>query len=91
MGAAASAIAAIPAARPDSSIGTTTFEEDDDPIDFKVSRYWSCIVLRSAMLADSLIDRRLPTYLLGGFALLAMLLACAGIYGVLSLVTAKRT
>ena len=41
--------------------------------------------------ADSMIDRRLPTYLLGGFALLAMLLACAGIYGVLSLVTAKRT
>jgi ABC-type antimicrobial peptide transport system permease subunit len=29
--------------------------------------------------------------LLGGFALLAMLLACAGIYGVLSFVTANRT
>ena len=29
--------------------------------------------------------------LLGGFAVLAMLLACAGIYGVLSFVTAKRT
>ena len=41
--------------------------------------------------ADSTIGRRLPTYLLGGFALLAMLLACAGIYGVLSFVTAKRT
>ena len=41
--------------------------------------------------ADSMIGRRLPTYLLGGFALLAMLLACAGIYGVLSFVTAKRT
>ena len=27
------------------------------PIDFKASRYWSCIVLRSATLADSLIDR----------------------------------
>jgi predicted permease len=40
---------------------------------------------------DSLVGRRLPTYLLGGFALLAMLLACAGIYGVLSFVTAKRT
>jgi len=40
--------------------------------------------------ADSMIGRRLPTYLLGGFALLAMLLACAGIYGVLSFVTAKR-
>ena len=41
--------------------------------------------------ADSMIDRRLPTMLLGGFALLAMLLACAGIYGVLSFVTASRT
>jgi putative ABC transport system permease protein len=41
--------------------------------------------------ADSMIGRRLPTYLLGGFALLAMVLACAGIYGVLSFVTAKRT
>ena len=38
-----------------------------------------------------MIGRRLPTMLLGGFALLAMLLACAGIYGVLSFVTAKRT
>jgi putative ABC transport system permease protein len=41
--------------------------------------------------ADSMIGRRLPTLLLGGFALLAMLLACAGIYGVLSFVTANRT
>jgi len=41
--------------------------------------------------ADSTVGRRLPTYLLAGFALLAMLLACAGIYGVLSFVTAKRT
>ena len=41
--------------------------------------------------ADSMVGRRLPTYLLAGFALLAMLLACAGIYGVLSFVTAKRT
>ena len=41
--------------------------------------------------ADSMIARRLPTMLLGGFALLAMLLACAGIYGVLSFVTANRT
>ena len=38
-----------------------------------------------------MVGRRLPTLLLGGFALLAMLLACAGIYGVLSFVTAKRT
>ena len=41
--------------------------------------------------ADSMIGRRLPTMLLGGFAVLAMLLACAGIYGVLSFVTASRT
>jgi putative ABC transport system permease protein len=41
--------------------------------------------------ADSMMGRRLPTMLLGGFALLAMLLACAGIYGVLSFVTASRT
>ena len=41
--------------------------------------------------AESMIGRRLPTMLLGGFALLAMLLACAGIYGVLSFVTANRT
>jgi len=41
--------------------------------------------------AESLMSRRLPMMLLGGFALLAMLLACAGIYGVLSFVTARRT
>jgi putative ABC transport system permease protein len=41
--------------------------------------------------ADSMIGRRMPTMLLGGFALLAMLLASAGIYGVLSFVTANRT
>jgi putative ABC transport system permease protein len=41
--------------------------------------------------AESMVGRRLPTVLLGGFAVLAMLLACAGIYGVLSFVTAKRT
>lgn len=41
--------------------------------------------------AESLMTRRLPTMLLSGFALLAMLLACAGIYGVLSFVTARRT
>jgi putative ABC transport system permease protein len=35
--------------------------------------------------------RRLPTVLLGGFGVLAMLLAAAGIYGVLSFVTARRT
>lgn len=41
--------------------------------------------------AESLTMRRLPAVLLGGFATLAMLLACAGIYGVLSFVTARRT
>jgi putative ABC transport system permease protein len=41
--------------------------------------------------AESMSSRRLPTMLLGGFALVAMLLACAGIYGVLSFVTARRT
>jgi putative ABC transport system permease protein len=41
--------------------------------------------------SDSMMERRLPTMLMSGFALLAMLLACAGIYGVLSFVTAKRT
>jgi putative ABC transport system permease protein len=40
---------------------------------------------------ESMVGRRLPMMLLGGFALLAMLLACAGIYGVLSFVTAMRT
>ena len=35
-------------------------------------------------------SRRLTTSLLGGLALLALLLACAGIYGVLSFVTARR-
>jgi putative ABC transport system permease protein len=41
--------------------------------------------------AESVTFRRLPAVLLGGFALLSMLLACTGIYGVLSFVTAGRT
>lgn len=41
--------------------------------------------------AESVTYRRLPAVLLGGFALLALLLACTGIYGVLSFVTAGRT
>ena len=40
--------------------------------------------------AESLTFRRLPAMLLGGFALLAMVLSCTGIYGVLSFVTAWR-
>jgi putative ABC transport system permease protein len=39
----------------------------------------------------SMSPRRLTSSLLSGFALLAMLLACAGIYGVLSFVTARRS
>jgi putative ABC transport system permease protein len=42
------------------------------------------------MKSESLMSRRLTTSLLGGLSLLAMLLACAGIYGVLSFVTARR-
>jgi putative ABC transport system permease protein len=41
--------------------------------------------------SESVTFRRLPAVLLGGFSLLAMLLACTGIYGVLSFVTAGRT
>jgi putative ABC transport system permease protein len=40
---------------------------------------------------QSTMERRLTATLLGGFAVLALLLACAGIYGVLSFVTARRT
>jgi len=43
------------------------------------------------MKAESVASRRLTTSLLSGFALLAMLLAASGIYGVLSFVTAGRT
>jgi putative ABC transport system permease protein len=39
----------------------------------------------------SMLSRTLPATLLGGFALLAVLLASAGIYGVLSFVTTART
>jgi putative ABC transport system permease protein len=41
--------------------------------------------------SESVTFRKLPAVLLGSFALLAMLLACTGIYGVLSFVTAGRT
>jgi putative ABC transport system permease protein len=41
--------------------------------------------------AETMMSRRLTTSLLGGFALLALLLASGGIYGVLSFVTAGRT
>lgn len=43
------------------------------------------------MKEEMVMNRRLPALLLGGFAVLALLLACAGIYGVLSFVTARRT
>jgi putative ABC transport system permease protein len=42
------------------------------------------------MKSESMMSRRLTTSLLGGLSLVAMLLACAGIYGVLSFVTARR-
>jgi putative ABC transport system permease protein len=42
------------------------------------------------MRSESMMSRRLTTSLLGGLSLLAMFLACAGIYGVLSFVTARR-
>lgn len=42
------------------------------------------------MKNESLMSRRLTMSLLGGLSVLAMLLACAGIYGVLSFVTARR-
>jgi predicted lysophospholipase L1 biosynthesis ABC-type transport system permease subunit len=45
----------------------------------------------SELKRQSTASRRLTTTLLAGFALLALLLACAGIYGVLSFVTARRT
>jgi putative ABC transport system permease protein len=42
------------------------------------------------MRSESMMSRRLTTSLLGGLSLLAVFLACAGIYGVLSFVTARR-
>ncbi len=39
---------------------------------------------------QSMVGRRMTVSLLAGFAVLALLLACAGIYGVLSFVTARR-
>lgn len=43
------------------------------------------------MKSESLAGRRLTVSLLGGFAVLALVLACTGIYAVLSFVTAQRT
>jgi ABC-type antimicrobial peptide transport system permease subunit len=43
------------------------------------------------MKSESLAGRRLTVSLLGGFAVLALVLACTGIYAVLSFVTARRT
>jgi len=45
----------------------------------------------SQLKAESMVGRRMPMMLIAGFSVLAMLIACAGIYGVLSFVTANRT
>src|SRR5207247_3416036 len=50
---AASAIAVKADTSPESSIGTTTFDEGEAPTCFSASRYWSRIVLSSTVLATS--------------------------------------
>ena len=44
-----------------------------------------------SVITESISDRRMYLVLLGGFALIALLVACAGIYGVISYVSARRT
>jgi len=44
-----------------------------------------------SVMAGSLAARRITMILLGVFALLALVLACVGIYGVISFVVARRT
>ncbi len=43
------------------------------------------------VITESISDRRMYLFLLGGFALLAMVVASAGIYGVISYASARRT
>ena len=49
------------------------------------------IAIQSRNEADSAGDRRFTTFVLGGFATMALLLAGAGIYGVVAYAAASRT
>ena len=49
------------------------------------------IATMSTRLSRSMADRRYPMFLLSGFAVLAVLLAAVGLYGLLSYVVSRRT